>query len=76
MAENTQVSMPEAAQAGPTPPVPPSMALSLSVEGVGNNALCYHGIQRVFPNTVVGFLREHLPHIFPVDHLQRVSPLA
>jgi tetratricopeptide (TPR) repeat protein len=42
---------------------------------VGNNAICYQGIQRVFRNAMVGFLREHLPRIFPKDHVQQMKKL-
>lgn len=40
---------------------------------VGNNAICYQGVQRVFRNTIVGFLRQHLPRIFPKDHVQQLK---
>lgn len=42
---------------------------------VGNNAICYQGIQRVFRNAVVGFLRARLPRAFPNDHLQQIKRL-
>jgi hypothetical protein len=42
---------------------------------IGNNAICYHGIQRVFRNTIVVMLRDRLPRIFPKDHLQRMKGL-
>ena len=42
---------------------------------VGNNAICYQGIQRVFRNTIVGFVRQHLPRIFPKDHVQQMKKL-
>lgn len=42
---------------------------------VGNNAICYQGIQRVFRNAVVLFLRERLPLLFPNDHLQQMKRL-
>ncbi len=40
-----------------------------------NNAICYQGIQRVFRNAVVGFIRERLPRAFPNDHLQQMKRL-
>jgi hypothetical protein len=42
---------------------------------VGNTAICYQGIQRAFRNTIVGFLREHFPRIFPKDHVQQMKKL-
>ena len=40
-----------------------------------NNAICYQGIQRVFRNAIVGFLRERLPRAFPNDHQQQIKRL-
>ena len=40
---------------------------------VGNNAICYQGIQRTFRNAVVAFVRERLPRLFPEDHIQRMK---
>jgi tetratricopeptide (TPR) repeat protein len=40
---------------------------------VGNNALCYEGIQRQFRNTVVSFLRERMKAAFPNDHAVRLT---
>jgi hypothetical protein len=40
---------------------------------IGNNAICYQGIQRVFRNAMVGFLREHLPRIYAKDHIQQLK---
>src|SRR6266700_8989 len=37
---------------------------------MGNNAICYQGTQRVFRGAIVGFLREHLPRIYPTSHLE------
>ena len=42
---------------------------------VGNNAICYQGIQRIFRNAIVGFLRERLPRVFPSDHVQQMKRL-
>ena len=42
---------------------------------VGNNAICYQGIQRVFRNAVVEFLRTRLPRAFPNDPLQQMKGL-
>jgi hypothetical protein len=42
---------------------------------LGNNAICYQGIQRVFRNAMVGFIRERLPRAFPNDHLQQMKRL-
>jgi seryl-tRNA synthetase len=36
---------------------------------LGNNALCYQGIQRAFRNSVVTFLRDRLARLFPEDHV-------
>jgi tetratricopeptide (TPR) repeat protein len=46
-----------------------------SSDGVGNNAVCYHGIQRIFRNAVVSFLRERLSRLFPDDHVNRLKKL-
>lgn len=40
-----------------------------------NNAICYQGIQRVFRNAMVGFIRERLPRAFPNDHMQQMKRL-
>ncbi len=40
---------------------------------LGNNALCYQGIQRTFRNAVVTFVRERLARLFPEDHIQRMK---
>src|SRR5258708_7117623 len=42
---------------------------------IGNNAICYQGIQIVFRRAIVDFLREHLPRIFPKDHVQQITRL-
>lgn len=42
---------------------------------VGNDAICYQGLQRTFRNSVVAFLRDRLPHLYPLDHLERVKRL-
>ncbi len=42
---------------------------------LGNNAICYQGIQRTFRNAVVAFLRDRLTRVFPGDHLQRIKKL-
>lgn len=44
-------------------------------EALGNNAIVYHGLQRVFRNALVRCLRERLPKVFPTDHLQRMKQL-
>lgn len=44
-------------------------------ERVGNNAICYQGLQRSFRNSLVGFLRDRLPRLFPTDHTQRIKKL-
>jgi tetratricopeptide (TPR) repeat protein len=46
-----------------------------AVELLGNNAICYQGIQRAFRNTVVTFLRERFACLFPEDHLQRMKKI-
>ncbi|MDR3483928.1 MAG: tetratricopeptide repeat protein [Bradyrhizobium sp.] len=40
---------------------------------VGNNALCYEGIQRLFRNTVVDFLRARMRAVFPGDYAVRLT---
>lgn len=40
---------------------------------LGNNALCYQGIQRTFRNAVVLFLRDRLARLFPNDHIERLK---
>lgn len=42
---------------------------------VGNKAICYQGILRVFRNAVVGFLRTQLPSAMPNDHIQQMQRL-
>ncbi len=60
---------------GPTPlpltsaPEPHKRALNI----LGNNAICYQGIQRTFRNAVVTFLRDRLARLFPEDHIQRMK---
>ena len=39
---------------------------------LGNNAICYQGIQRTFRNAVVAFLRDRFARLFPADHIQRL----
>lgn len=39
------------------------------------NAVCYQGLQRIFRNAVVSFLRERLVRLFPGDHIQRLKKL-
>jgi len=45
----------------------------LSSGVLGNNALCYQGIQRTFRNAVVLFLRDRLAYLFPDDHIERLK---
>jgi tetratricopeptide (TPR) repeat protein len=40
---------------------------------LGNNAVCYQGIQRTFRNGVVTFLRDRLARLFPEDHTLRMK---
>jgi tetratricopeptide (TPR) repeat protein len=55
-------------------PVPTSPSASDSHKPpLGNNAVCYQGIQRTFRNAVVTFLRDRLTRLFPEDHTQRVK---
>lgn len=42
---------------------------------IDNNSICYQGIQRVFRNSVVGFIRGRLPLVFPGDHLAQMKRL-
>jgi hypothetical protein len=46
-----------------------------STEELGNNAICYQGIQRLFRNAVVLFLRGRLSHLYPDDHVQRLKKI-
>jgi hypothetical protein len=39
---------------------------------IDNNAICYQGVQRIFRNAMVGFLRTRLPLAYPQDHEQRL----
>jgi len=54
---------------------PPFGIAQRASDRLGNNAICYQGLQRLFRNTVVGFLRHRLPRIFPTDHAQRMKKL-
>jgi tetratricopeptide (TPR) repeat protein len=45
----------------------------LATEGLDTNTICYKGIQRIFRNSVVIFLRERLTRLFPDDHVQRLK---
>lgn len=60
---------------GPTPVPSPSEAEphKRSVHVLGNNAVCYQGIQRTFRNAVVTFLRDRLARLFPEDHIRRMK---
>ncbi len=49
--------------------------IAIGDELIGNNAICYQGIQRIFRNTIVGFLRDRMAKSFPADHIQRVKRL-
>ena len=40
---------------------------------IGNNAICYEAIQRVFRNAVVDYLRKRMADIFPSDHIERLK---
>lgn len=53
----------------------PLLAPVPAVELLGNNAVCYQGIQRIFRNSVVGFLRERFVRLYPQDHLQRMRKI-
>jgi tetratricopeptide (TPR) repeat protein/TolA-binding protein len=46
-----------------------------NVDGLGNNAVCYQALQRIFRNSVVAFLRGRLPRVFPTDHTLRLQKL-
>lgn len=65
--ENTQSPEPSA---NPAEVIP-----SFGSDGIDNNSICYQGIQRVFRNCVVAFLRERLRRIYPEDHISRVKKL-
>jgi tetratricopeptide (TPR) repeat protein len=44
---------------------------------IGNNALCYEGIQRIFRNTLVSYLRIRMAEVFPSDHSEKLrKPFA
>jgi len=55
----------------PSPSAPEPGKRSFDV--LGNNAICYQGIQRTFRNAVVTFLRGRLSRLFPDDHIQRLK---
>jgi tetratricopeptide (TPR) repeat protein len=63
--------------APPTPVAAPmASAAQLPVKNhelVGNNAICYQGIQRTFRNAIVAFLRHRLQRLYPADHVQRLK---
>src|ERR1043166_4925153 len=40
---------------------------------VGINAYCYQGIQRVFRNALVSFIRERMSTVFPADHVEKLK---
>jgi len=40
---------------------------------IDNNSICYQGVQRVFRNAMVGFIRERFSLVFPADHEQRLK---
>jgi tetratricopeptide (TPR) repeat protein len=58
-----------------SPPPSISEAPKGPIGTIGNNAVCYQGIQRTFRNAVVTFLRDRLTHLFPKDHIQRMTKL-
>ncbi len=43
------------------------------VSQIGSNAICYQGIQRVFRNAVVSFLRDRMTRVFPKDWSSRLK---
>lgn len=43
------------------------------VDILGNNAICYQGVQRTFRNAVVAFIRVRFARLFPADHVQRLK---
>jgi tetratricopeptide (TPR) repeat protein len=56
-------------------PSPKSEPRKRASGGLGANAICYQGIQRIFRNAVVSFLRDRLEHLFPQDSVQRLKKL-
>jgi tetratricopeptide (TPR) repeat protein len=66
---------PENRTSGPTALHSPSASEphKRSSDILGNNAVCYQGIQRTFRNSVVTFLRDRLARLFPEDHIHRVK---
>jgi len=55
-----------------TVPLPPELD-KRTIDTLGNNAICYQGIQRTFRNAVVTFLRDRLARLYPEDHIQRLK---
>jgi tetratricopeptide (TPR) repeat protein len=43
------------------------------VPPLGSNAICYQGIQRIFRNAVVVFLRDRITRVFPQDFSNRLK---
>jgi len=43
------------------------------VENLGYNAICYQGLQRIFRNAVVSFLRERFGLLYPDDHIDKLK---
>lgn len=78
-ASNVHLETIQAEASAPVEVLPPSTSpvpvepSKRAVEALGNNAICYQGIQRTFRNAVVSFLRERLDRLFPGDHIQRLT---
>lgn len=72
-----QVAIPQTAEindstavpaAGPNPKVRAD-----EIPPLGSNAICYQGIQRIFRNAIVSFLRNRMTSIFPQDYSIRLK---
>lgn len=63
---------PVTASPSQSPPLGPEQHRYVS-ELLGNNAVCYQGIQRTFRNAVVAFLRARMARAYPDDHVERLK---
>jgi tetratricopeptide (TPR) repeat protein len=71
--ESTQPKSPSEIYAPRPTQSPAQSSPDPNTQPLGNNAVCYQGIQRTFRNAVVAFLRDRLARLFPGDHIQRMK---
>jgi tetratricopeptide (TPR) repeat protein len=50
-----------------------TVARVIQTATLGNNAICYQAVQRIFRNALVTFLRVRLSRLFPQDHSSRLK---